>query len=117
MAFRADRLRQLIEDVGITTKELAKAVGVSDRMIRNYKAGKHTPEVEHVTRLADILNTNVEYLMDRTSYPKRLTDIHYRVLEAFTEGDENRLVDLLRQHLIQKGLGKKPITRRKPPVK
>lgn len=117
MVFRLNRLKKMRKAKGLTQKELAKQVGLSAKMVSLYENGQGVPDADHLTRIADAIDTNVDYLLDRTSYSGRLTDLHYRVLEAFTEGDENRLIDLLRQHFIQKGLGKKPITRRKPPVK
>ena len=106
MTFRADRLRQLIKKTGITTPKIADAVGVSERMIRNYKAGKHIPDTEHVARLADILATNIDYLLDRSNYPGVMTDAHLRLAAAFDRGDTDEVLAIIRQKALQEGRDK-----------
>lgn len=113
--FRLDRLSKLRKRQKLTQKELGAAVGVSSKMISNYENGLGVPDAEHLARLADALETNVEYLLDRTTYGKPLSDLHYRVWERFAEGDQNGIIDLLRKHLVKEGFGKKPVSRKKPP--
>lgn len=117
MAFRLDRLRKLRKTLKISQQKLGDAVGVSARMISDYERGRGVPDIEHLALMADALKTNIDYLMDRTIYPKPLTRLHYQAWDAFERGDQNALVDLLRKHLIEQGLGEKPIARPKPPPK
>lgn len=117
MAFRLDRLRKLRKTLKLNQKTLGDKIGVSARMISDYERGRYVPDTEHLALMADALNTNIDYLMNRTTYPKPLSPLHYQVWDAFERSDQNALLDLLRKHLIQQGLGEKPIARPKPSPK
>lgn len=112
VAFRADRLRELRSAAKITQEALAKEIGVSERMLRDYEKGRGTPKANHLATIADVLQTNIEYLLDRTTYAKPLSNLHYQVWGLFDAGNNDALRDLLRKHLSQKGIGKLPISRK-----
>lgn len=114
VAFRLDRLKKLRKAQKMTQKDLAKLIGVSSKSISNYEKGLASPDGENLVRLADALGSNAYYLTGRTNWPGPLTDLHFQVWERFMDGDQNGLLDLMRKHLLQKGLGKKPISRHKP---
>lgn len=114
MPFNADKMQKLRKGLGMTQRELAAKIGVPYQRIQEYEKGRGAPKSARLDLIADALETNSEYLLDRNEYPRRLTDLHYQVLEAFDRNDPNAIIDLLRQHLLKKGVGKKPIARHKP---
>lgn len=63
MSFR-ERLKEKRLLSNLSQAELAAAVGVSTRSIQNYEMGTRSPQhIETVQKIADVLNTSMEYLM------------------------------------------------------
>lgn len=61
----ADRLKEKSKSVNFTQSKLAVSVGVSTRTLQNYESGNRNPSnLIIVQRLADILGTTTEYLLD-----------------------------------------------------
>lgn len=46
--------------------ELAEALGVTERTIRNYESGEREPDLPQAAKLADFFNVSMDYLMGRT---------------------------------------------------
>ena len=47
----------------MTQEELARAVGINRASIANIERGMHQPSLEVVKRLAEVLDTTVDYLL------------------------------------------------------
>lgn len=63
----ADRLKEKRLEANLTQAELAKITGITSRTIQHYELGSHPPRnVEIVTKLANALNTTVDYLLGKT---------------------------------------------------
>ena len=59
-----DNLREKRRASKLSQEELAKITGVTSRTIQNYELGTRKPQhIEIVQKLADALNTTVEYLL------------------------------------------------------
>lgn len=59
------RIAELREAVGLTQRELADKVGVTDTTIRNYEKGRSVLEwIERVVRLCEALNCEPKDLID-----------------------------------------------------
>lgn len=58
------RLRQLIEDKGMTQKELANKVGCTEAAISHYIKGDRIPRASVLAKIAIALNTTSDYLME-----------------------------------------------------
>lgn len=59
------RIAELREAVGLTQRELANKVGVTDTTIRNYEKGRSVLEwIERVIRLCEALNCEPKDLID-----------------------------------------------------
>lgn len=73
MDFRT-RLRNEIEYSGLLDKEVAALAGVSKRAIDSYVGSQACmPSADVAVRLANVLNTSVEYLVNGV---KEIDDIH-----------------------------------------
>lgn len=57
-----DRIRTLRKEAGLTQKETAAAIGVTDRTYQNYEAGASLPPAAVLSRLAATLGVRVDML-------------------------------------------------------
>ena len=65
MAHFGELLAELRKDNGLTQKELAKILFVTDGTISNYESGKHLPDVERLMIIADYFHVTTDYLLGR----------------------------------------------------
>lgn len=63
-----DRLRMLRRERGLTQKQLGEMIGVGRTTISEYENGKIVPRQDGLVRLAEILNTSIDFLTGATSY-------------------------------------------------
>jgi transcriptional regulator with XRE-family HTH domain len=59
-----DRIKQLRVDNNLTQSELAQKVGLTYVQIGRYEKGKSTPSADVLQKLANVLNTSTDYLMN-----------------------------------------------------
>lgn len=60
-----DILKQLRKDKGVSQKEIAKALNVSDDSIYNWEKGRSEPSINELINLADYFNVTVDFLIGR----------------------------------------------------
>lgn len=82
-----ERLRQLREEKKMTQLRLGLEVGVSQETISGYEINKAVPPADMLIKLAETLNTSVDYLLGRTDEktfnPVRKSDLTQREQELF----------------------------------
>ncbi len=61
----AERLAHIRQEKGLTQRDLARATGVSQRMIAHYETNIQTPSAEIVLRLAKALDISIDQVMGR----------------------------------------------------
>jgi DNA-binding XRE family transcriptional regulator len=61
------KLKQTRKDSGKTQKEIAKAIGISERMYQKIETEKSTPNVETAISIARVLGIKVEELFTFTT--------------------------------------------------
>lgn len=80
-----ERLKQLRETKNMTQVRLGIELGVSQETISGYEIGKAAPPADMLVKLADILDTSVDYILGRTDnrYSNRLnkSDLSEQELE------------------------------------
>jgi transcriptional regulator with XRE-family HTH domain len=59
-----ERIKQLRVDNNLTQSELADKVGLSYVQIGRYEKGKSNPSSDVLQKLANVLNTSTDYLMN-----------------------------------------------------
>ena len=64
-----NKMRELRKQAGLTMKELGRIVGVSESTISLYERGQHEPDLVTLSRIAECLNTSVDYLLGRDDVP------------------------------------------------
>jgi transcriptional regulator with XRE-family HTH domain len=73
------RLRKLLEQQGITQKELADHLHLSPALISRWVNGRGLPRVPDLVRIADYLKVSTEYLVGREQ-DERSTLVNYKEL-------------------------------------
>ena len=63
-----ERIRIQRKKIGMTMKELGKAVGVTEAAISHYETGKREPDNEILMSIASTLGCSVDYLMGRDEH-------------------------------------------------
>jgi transcriptional regulator with XRE-family HTH domain len=66
------RLKQLREAKNLTQLRLAMELNVSQETISGYEIGKAVPPAEMLVKLADTLDTSVDYILGRTDIKSTL---------------------------------------------
>ena len=64
-----DRLRKLRENKDLKQKEAAVALGVSSVNLNRYETGKHSPDLETLSKLAKFFGVTTDYLLGRVDNP------------------------------------------------
>ena len=67
-----ERLKQLREAKSLTQLRLAMELNVSQETISGYEIGKAVPPAEMLVKLADTLDTSVDYILGRTDIKSTL---------------------------------------------
>lgn len=60
----AEQLRKARNTAGYTQQQVADAMGITNSTYCGYETGKRQPDVEKIKRLASILNTTGDYLLE-----------------------------------------------------
>lgn len=59
-------LKILRQEHGISQQRLADAIGVSQQSIKQYENHSVEPDISVLTRLADLFNTSIDFIVGRT---------------------------------------------------
>ena len=65
----SDRVRELREQAGLTQQELADRLGLTNRAIGAWEAGRAKPRLDKLEQLASILGTSAYYLLNGEEPP------------------------------------------------
>lgn len=88
MSVFSSRLTNLRENNDLTKTKMANKVGVSLSTYANWEYGYNDPDMQTLSKIADILNTSVDYLTGRTDDPNSSSDI--------TSSDLDKMLDSAR---------------------
>jgi transcriptional regulator with XRE-family HTH domain len=82
-----ERLRTMREAKKITQLRLGMELSVSQETISGYETGKAVPPADMLIKLADVLNTSIDYLLERTDIkefkPLKKSDFTEKEREVF----------------------------------
>lgn len=59
-----NKLRQVRKSKGLTLKQVAQSVGISEDLIGKYERGERNPKIETSIKLADYYSVPIEYLVE-----------------------------------------------------
>jgi transcriptional regulator with XRE-family HTH domain len=82
-----EHLKQLRESKKMTQLRLGVELGVSQETISGYEIGKAVPPADMLVKLADCLNTSVDFILERTDdkdfKPIKQSDLTEKERELF----------------------------------
>ena len=67
----ATQLKAIRKNKGITQKQLAAAIGASERGIQQHELGERKPAFDVLIALADYFDVSLDYLCGRSDDPAR----------------------------------------------
>ncbi len=68
MGAMVDRLKELRRVKGVTQKDAADYMGISERNYRRYEISDINPTASNLMKLADYYGVTTDYLLGRTEY-------------------------------------------------
>ena len=97
----AERLAKLLKKQGITQKELAERVGVTEATMSRYMHSKRIPKSEIIANIATALHTTSDYLLGtekegdiENDYP-RIVRLIARNSTSMTQEQKNAIIKVL----------------------
>lgn len=87
-----ERLKRLREEKNMTQVRLAIELGVSQETISGYEIGKAVPPADMLVKLADALDTSVDYILGRTD-DKRFI----KLLKSDLSNQEQEIISTFRK--------------------
>lgn len=92
------RILRALKTKGITQKELAARIGVTEAVISRYISGERDPKPEIIANIATALHTTSDYLLgieaDKYDHP-RICRLIARNASAMSEQEKKELIDAL----------------------
>src|SRR5260370_8614172 len=111
--FSALALRRARERSGLTPRELAERVGVSEAVVYQWQGGHRAPRVDRLGRLAEALGVSAEDLTRPEPGPVSLQRL--RVLAGLLQQQVADAAGMSRQKLASLEAGKPPTLATAPP--
>ena len=102
-----ERITTLRKDKDISQAELAKRLSVSRQAVSKWEQGTSTPDTERLIQLAEILDTEVEYLA--TGVHPEPGSVVLNVVETVERVQEKVVVKEVVRHVRRKPVKKNPI--------
>ena len=65
-----DRILGTLEEQGLMQQDISIATGLSKGRVSRLVNGIHSPSIESVVAIADLLNVSIDYLVGRTVQPR-----------------------------------------------
>lgn len=66
-----ERIKMLRTSNGLTQKQLADAINVSEVSLQRFEYGSSRPSLDTLIALADLFDCSIDYLVGRSDEPKR----------------------------------------------
>ena len=67
----SDRLISIRRQRGVTQRQLAESIGVSEIAVQNYENQRRKPAFDVLIALADYFDVSLDYLVGRSDNPSR----------------------------------------------
>ncbi|CAI6036349.1 helix-turn-helix domain-containing protein [Cohnella sp. JJ-181] len=72
------RIAYLRDQSGWTQEELSSSLGITRAALSHYEKNRREPDTEMLTKLADLFNVSIDYLVGRTHQPQMTLDAEVR---------------------------------------
>ena len=90
-------LKENLESKGITQRELAEAIGVTDTTISRYVCGDRIPKATEIVKIADYLNISADYLLGQSPKEYSIPDL-IRILSIKSNDMTKPVSDCMEYH-------------------
>jgi len=87
------RLAFLRDQRGLTQEELAASLGISRASLSHYEKSRREPDAETLTKIADLFEVSIDYLVGRTSNAETTLDPEVRRFADELELSDDHLLD------------------------
>lgn len=100
MATFSDRFRDLRKEKGLSQRELAAVLHMSNSAVAMYETGKRQPDLEALEKIADFFNVDMDYLLGRKDTTMRYVEVHPdgQQLEYYEDATVASVADKLRKN-------------------
>jgi len=82
------RLRTLREEHGYLQKFVADKLDIKSNTLSGYENGTRSPDPSMLSRLADLYNVSIDYLLGRSDHKNTAEDYEIQTIAAHHDGDE-----------------------------
>lgn len=82
----SNSIKKLREEKGMTQDELAEKLNVTRQAVSNWETGKTQPDIETLTRLAEIFDVSVERIIYGSERKERIVQVSRNVQIGPKEG-------------------------------
>ena len=80
-----NRIRKYREELGISQKELAERIGVSNGRVSNWEQGLNRPDADMLAKLCYALQVSPGSLLGIKLSTDELTDIEWKIIRSYRE--------------------------------
>lgn len=94
------RLKDLRETKGISQKQLANFLNVSQGSVGNWESGTREPNFDIIKKIADYFDVSADYLIGRTDNPQQSIDQQLEGVEFALYGEIKELTDDEKQDIL-----------------
>lgn len=63
MTIFCDRAKTRMKELHITTRQLAKSIGMTESTVSRYLSGNRSPKIEELVKIAETLECSADYLL------------------------------------------------------
>ncbi len=88
-----NRIAELREVRQWTQEELSQSIGITRASLSHYEKNRRKPDFEILTKLADVFEVSIDYLIGRTSHPEVMMDEDVRNFVDDLELSDNKLLE------------------------
>jgi transcriptional regulator with XRE-family HTH domain len=117
MPFDPVRLKKIRRKRKIGLRKLGKLLGINHQQIQKYEAGTVKPGADRLEQLANALDTNMDFLMGRSTYEGKRTPEHDAVDAAFNRHDIDMLIALVGEQVRKQNPPEKRVSGSSPRTK
>ena len=91
-----NRIKRLRKELGISQKELAERIGVSNSRVSNWEQGINRPDADILSKLCSALQTSPSLLLGIKLTKDELTEKEWKVIRAYrSHTDVQKSIDIL----------------------
>ncbi len=91
-----NRIKRLRKELGISQKELAERIGVSNSRVSNWEQGINRPDADILSKLCSSLQTSPSLLLGMKLTKDELTEKEWKVIRAYrSHTDVQKSIDIL----------------------